>query len=204
MTVPTDDATGRTIDAARHGDGRAVDSLLERHLPALTAFLRTRVDGVVARRESVRDLVQSVCREVPTDLADFEYRGEESFRAWLFLMASRKLVDRHRYYRQDKRDVRAEELAGDAAESLVQRYASICTPSRQASAQEYIVLIEDALGSLPPAQREAILLSRIAEVSYAEIARQKGCDESAVRRLVARGLARLSLLLPPGSSLRER
>ena len=40
-----------------------------------------------------------------------------------------------------------------------------------------------------------MLLSRLAGVDYAEIARQKGISESAVRGLVARGLARLSGML---------
>jgi DNA-directed RNA polymerase specialized sigma24 family protein len=51
---------------------------------------------------------------------------------------------------------------------------------------------------LPEAQRDAVLLSRIAGLGYQEIARQKGITEAAVRGLVARGLARLAGLLGQG------
>ena len=47
-------------------------------------------------------------------------------------------------------------------------------------------------------QREAVALSRIVGLSYEEIAAQMECSESAVRGLVARGLARLSTLLQRG------
>ena len=55
----------------------------------------------------------------------------------------------------------------------------------------------------PDAQRDAVLLSRVAGLGYQEIARQKGISEAAVRGLVARGLARLAGLLgqqPPTGS----
>ena len=53
-----------TVDAARSGDRAAFDTLFARNMGALRAFVRARVGGVVAQRESVDDLVQSVCREV--------------------------------------------------------------------------------------------------------------------------------------------
>lgn len=71
--------------AARHRplvDSRAVterpptpdfDSLFQRNLPRLVAFIRARAGKAIALRESAADLAQSVCREVLADLKEFEY-----------------------------------------------------------------------------------------------------------------------------------
>lgn len=186
---------GDSLEAARRGDPEAFEALFAGTMPALMAFLRSRLDGVVAARESIRDLAQSVCREALTDLEKLAWRGPEAFRAWLFVLATRKLADRRRFHTQERRDARIEKPPADDASTILSGYASLTTPSREASAKEEIARVEDALQKLPDAQREALLLSRVAGLSYAEIARQKECDESAVRRLVARALARLALLL---------
>jgi RNA polymerase sigma-70 factor (ECF subfamily) len=87
--------------------------------------------------------------------------------------------------------------AGEEVE-LLGAYGSL-TPSRAAGAKEELARVESALQRLPEAQREVVLLSRIAGLSYQEIARQKGATEAAMRGMVARGLARLAGLLgrPP-------
>ena len=74
-----------------------MDRLLERHVPSLRKFLRLRCGPRIRDMESVSDLVQSVCREALQELDDFEYRGEPAFRAWLFRLAERRVVDRVRF-----------------------------------------------------------------------------------------------------------
>lgn len=185
-----------TMQAAAAGDRGAYDRLFEQNLPALVAFLRAKVGGELAERESVRDLAQSVCREVLRDLDGLAFRAEEQFRAYLFLQAARKVVDRYRYHKQEMRDpARVEPLPSEADEAeVLGAYASL-TPSRAAGAKEELSRVEQALQLLPEAQRDAVLLSRIAGLGYQEIAAQKGISEAAVRGLVARGLARLAGLL---------
>lgn len=183
-----------TVNAAKSGDREAHNALFERNLPTLVAFLRAKVGGELMERESVRDLAQSVCREVLKDLPKLEFHSEESFRSYLFLQASRKVVDRYRYHKQEMRDpAREEPLPSDTeAAELMGTYAPLVTPSRAAGAKEELSRVEQALQLLPEAQRDAVLLSRIAGLSYGEIALQKGISEAAVRGLVARGLARLA------------
>jgi RNA polymerase sigma factor (sigma-70 family) len=205
MTDATPPSAGRpSPDASPPGDGAQtqsppppppppLDELLERHLPELRAYLRRRARGLLAARESASDLAQSVCREVIEHVDRFEHgeRGAvESFRAWLYRTAERKLVDRYRYYTATKRDgVRVEE-DGDGNGSS--RLPLPATPSHQAVAREELAAAEAALARLEPAQREAILLSRVEGLPHAEIARRMGRSEGAVRNLVYRGLAQVA------------
>jgi RNA polymerase sigma factor (sigma-70 family) len=159
-----------------------LQELLERHLPDLRAYLRRRARGLLAARESASDLAQSVCREVIEHVDRFEHGAEESFRAWLYRTAERKLVSRYRYYTAIKRDGGPAEGEGPLPP----------TPSQQVSAREELAAAEAALARLEAPYREAILLSRIEGLSHAEIARRMGRSEGAVRNLVYRGLAQVA------------
>jgi len=192
-----------TITAARGGDQAAFDSLFARNLPPLMAFIRMKAGGQILARESVSDLAQSVCREVLMDGEDFEYRGETQFRNWLFLQATRKVMDRGRYLKAAKRDVAQEVSAdesNDEAQSLLECYGTFCTPSRAAGAREELARLETAIAQLPEQQRDAIASSRVLGLSYSEVAARMGVTESAVRGLVARGLSRLSGILEDATS----
>lgn len=187
-----------TVAAARAGDRAAFAALFERNVPRLIAFLRARVGGVITDKESVLDLAQSVCREALVDLGEFEMRSEAEFRNWLFVRAVRKVANRHRFLHRERRDVAREvgvDLSDEDAAGVVEVYATAFSPSRHASAREEIARLENALAQLPDAQREAIALTRVGELSYADAAEQTGRTESALRGLVMRGLARLAAIL---------
>lgn len=190
------------IAAARRGEPRAVDSLFARNLPPLVAFIRARAGKAIAARESAVDIAQSVFREVLEDVDRIELKGEGAFRNWLFMQATRKVLDRAKFHARDRRDA-AKEIAipevGPAADALLECYASIATPSRHAAAKEELARFEAAVQELPDAQRDAVTMSRLMGLSYEQIAQQMGATESAVRGLVARGLAALSSHLDDSS-----
>ena len=176
---------------------RDLDGLFERNLPMLIAFLRARVGSALAARESIQDLCQSVCREVLRDQAAMTFPNDESFRAFLFLQASRKIVDRARYHRMAMRDPdrEVERLDDGEARDLLAGCAEWLTPSRALADREELDRVEAAIRDLPHNQSEAVMLSRIGGVSYPEIARQLGTTVPAVRSLTARGLAKLAASL---------
>lgn len=193
------DAREEEIRAAATGDARALDSLFERCMTPLVCFIRARLGPAIAARESATDLAQSVFREVIQDFEALEYRGDTAFRGWLFQQAVRKILDRNRYYHRARRDVGREARASreDDFDALAGCYATLGTPSRHAAAREEVDRFERAVADLPEAQRDAVTMSRIMNLGYKEIAQVMGTSESAVRGLVARGLATLSAKLVP-------
>lgn len=198
----------RLVEAAGAGDRRAVDTLLARHLTALRAFVRLNAGRRLREREACSDLVQTVCREVLQGAAGFEYRGEAAFRAWLYQTARRKIIDRARFWRSERRTPRREvELdaparggSGEGEAGLLGCYATFCSPSRDAMAREEQERIEEAFAKLPPDQRKVISLARIAGLPHKEIAAQMDRNENAVRQLLFRALANLAVRLDRASA----
>ena len=181
------------VRAARDGDRHALEQLVTLHTGPLAAFVRARAGDLVREQESVDDLVQSVCREALSDLSRIEYRGDREFRSWLFLLATRKILDRKKFYRRERRDIGRVAALPDAGVSrLLDAYGTVATPSRIASAREELARIENAIGELPEPQRDAVLYVKLLGIPYADVAERLGRSESAVRGLVARGLTELA------------
>jgi RNA polymerase sigma-70 factor, ECF subfamily len=176
-----------------------LDQLIERHLPALRAFVRLRAGPTVARHESSSDLVQSVCREVLLGRDRFEFQGEAAFKSWLYTTALRKIVEKDRYWRAEKRDVarNVDAVASDESgeRSLLDCYATLATPSREVAMKEQLSRVERAFEELSEEQREVVTLHKIVGLSHAEIAKTTGKTEEGCRQLLRRGLVKLAELL---------
>jgi len=185
------------VDQASRGDARSVAVLVERHLPGVLAYVRANAGAALLAREGSFDLVQSACREVLADLGRHDYRDEAGFRHWMFLAAERKILDRARYHGREKRAGGREALSLSAAEaSLLERgYGSFSTPSAALLRREEIEALERGLAALSEEHRQVILLSKIVGLPHADIARELGKSEVAVRSLLHRALARLALEL---------
>ena len=194
-----EEAAQELVEAAARGEGKAVDRLLERHLPGLRAFVRLRSDRAVRAKESSSDLVQSVCREVIQGADNFEYRGMAAFKGWLFTAALRKIIEKDDYYSAQKRDVSKnvplQNSSAEGNENLLAAYSGICSPSQAAQSREELERVEKAFDELPDEYREVITLARIAGLSHAEIAQQLGRSEPACRQLLKRAMVRLAVLL---------
>ena len=119
------------IVAARRGEARAVDSLFARNMAPLVAFIRARAGHAIAARESASDIAQSVFREVLMDADRIELRGEGAFRNWLFMQATRKVLDRAKFHGRDRRDVSREVAIHYLGQKMGEAYAARSSePSR--------------------------------------------------------------------------
>lgn len=194
------DGVRSLAERAASGDTSALRELLGTHLPSIEAFVRLRVGKLLNHKESCSDIAQSACREALEALPNFEFRGPAEFRAWLFKHAVHKITAKARHHTAEKRDMRREvagnaKVAEEGDAELVFGAASICSPSRHAMAKEELAAFESAFAGLDEDYREAISLYKLAGLPYDEIAARMGKSEGAVRNLVYRGLARVSMAM---------
>jgi len=190
---PMADDLNDLLHAASRHDADAVATLLQQHLPALRAFVRLKAGPSLLARESCSDLAQSVCRDVLENAERFRFGGEAEFRKWLFTTAMRKIADRAEHWRAGKRDARREQAGLDEQE--IQGLAGIYTPSRQAAAREELQRAEEAFATLAPEKQDVVLMARLMGMSHAEIAKELGKTEVAVRSILSRALAELAARL---------
>lgn len=202
MTDPDEKDSRELVARTTLGDIGALDELFARHLPGLTAWVRLRAGELVLDRESVDDVVQSACREVLENIDRFQWGGEAGFRHWLYETALRKIRRKEAHWLAAKRDVRREarkpgRSAGGATsvDVVATAYRTFGTPSVPLRAREFVDRIETAFRTLPDVQQEALALSRIVGMSYAEIARATDRSEATVRSDVHRGLAAIADVL---------
>jgi RNA polymerase sigma-70 factor (ECF subfamily) len=185
LAVPPDPE--ELVRRATAGDAHSLAALLERYMPRLRSFVRLRVDASVRAQESASDLVQTVCREVLQNAEQFEYQGEERFRAWLFQTALNKIRDKAKYHHAERRSPAAQ--AGHVAGAEHPDPAgALHSASEVAIAKETAEAMEQAFDLLTDDYREVITLSRIVGLPHAEIGRSMGRSEAAVRVLLSRAL----------------
>lgn len=190
----------QVVESASRGDEAAMDTLIERHLPRLRAYVRLRMGAQLRAKESASDLVQSACREVLEHLDRYQHRGEANFRRWLFTTAARKVRDRVDFYRAEKRDVGREISPRDTSggDALAAVYADFVTPSADLDMRERVAGLEAAFDRLPEDYREVITLARIVGLPHREVGEAMGRSETASRMLLYRALAELAAELESG------
>src|SRR5262245_5162308 len=199
--------SGDLLRASRSGDRQALEALLCEHLPGLRAFVRLRMSPLMRARETEEDLVQSACCELLLALDDFEYRGEESFRGWLYTSVLNKLKKHERDLRAQRRDPAREVrlTPGDSSADgrpadVAAAYARALSPTQTLMSQERVAQLEAAFDGLPDEYREILTLARFARLGRAEIAVRMGRTEAAVRSLLMRARAALAHLLDRAST----
>lgn len=163
---------------------------LVEHLQKVRAFVRLRMPAELRRRESESDVVQVACLQVLDRATGVEFRGERALVNWLFGAVDNAVRDMLKGQRAERRNPARE--VRDPATSLLESYATFCTPSRILAAKEDVERIEVAMDTLSDAQREVVMLSCLVGLSHDEIAAQTGMSKDSVRTHLHRGLARLA------------
>jgi RNA polymerase sigma factor (sigma-70 family) len=166
--------------AATRSEPEAFGVFYRRHVTALLRYLVSRTGRP--------DVAADVCAEVFASALESASRYDPSrapARAWLFAIASSRLVDS---FRRGQVEDRARRRLGMPARELT---------DRDIERVEELVDLERGLDAaalvadLPEEQREAVLARIVDERSYADIADDLQVSQAVVRQRVSRGLTAL-------------
>lgn len=178
------------------------DALLERCLPIVVGVVRRQLGSLLRSREESLDLAQSVCRQALEHAADFEFRTQEQFRAWLVTLVEHKIRDRYREVLAAKRDVRRERRIGPdengAARDSGDLRAETSGPSSRAARRDESAVLREAIQALPEPLKEALRLHQLLGFSYEEVARRTGCTPKQARLRVQKAKLDLARALKLG------
>lgn len=159
-----DEADSVLIERWKTGDSRAASELVERHADALARFAAS-----TGEREEIEELVQDTFVRAFGSLQAF--RGESSFRTWLFTIERRLMLDRRRAEQRQKSLVPIEapdaQTTYDALDGMV--------------AQETATRVRRAVNGLSPMQRDVFAMRVEQGMSYKEIAAVLETSEGAAR-----------------------
>lgn len=180
-------------EKARHGSPDDVNAFYERCARKLLPIIRLRLGRTLRREMESRDILQAVlCKS----LGRLDHVKEPAaVMAWLARIAENEIRDQADYYKRQRRDaaMRAPIEAAVDLPAPVRHALSQAIVSRQTEA------LEAALEELDEAQRELIVLRKLEELTFPEIASRLGKSEDACRMAFSRAMAALTLKLagPP-------
>ena len=190
--------TSRLLAHARDGSQGAIQALYVLYQERLQGAIRKQVGPKLRARMETVDLVQSVWKDCLADVADFDYRGPDSFFRWLAVRVLRKIQDKGRYWEADKRNPDREQPIVDPGSSDVgvpPPPARDASPDDLAMAEESRLRLVRALQQLPEPQRRIVILRLRDGKSFQEIAALVGKTEAAVLKAHARAMARVRDLM---------
>lgn len=111
--------------------------------------------------------------------------------AWLVAIARNKAIDHHRH--TGRLPVPAGPFGTEASGSLARNEGDVVV--RAVETSEDASLVWEAIGKLPPKQREAVVYHHLAGLRYATVAELLGNSQAAARRAAADGMKALRVLL---------
>jgi RNA polymerase sigma-70 factor (ECF subfamily) len=160
-------------DLAR-GDMAALGTLVERHQEKAMALAYR----MLGRWDQAEDAAQDAFLHVHRAAA--AWRPEAKFSTWLYRVVVNRCLDMKRRAAREPAEMpqNADALFGDEPPDPVEQ-------------SESARLIREAVQSLPPRQRAALILHRYHELSHDQIAQATGSSVSAVESLLVRAYAHL-------------
>lgn len=165
------------------GNMRAFEQLYLRHKNPLLRYFLRQVDSRATAEELFQETWQSVIK------ASDNYQASAKFTTWLYHMARNKLIDHYR------KQGRGEELSLDEQTEMQPAANSIDEPEQQLndaqSKQQYLW----ALGQLPPAQREVLVLKIESAMTVQEIAETIQDNAEAVKSRLRYAVQKLKQLI---------
>jgi len=194
----------RLMLQVREGSAAAFEALVEKHQKRLVMVL----EHLVSDRTQAEDLAQDVFLRVYR--ARERYVPTAKFSTWLYTITHNVASNSIRKSSRRKEINLVTSPSGSMPVRPLDTMAkdkSNLMPTRLADQKEMEKVIRDAIQSLGPRQRMAMLLSKYEGMSYNEIAESMELTTQAVKSLLSRARGNLKELLAPylnsGKSARE-
>lgn len=177
------DSTLDVLERARHGDGEAARVLIERTVGPLRRWARGRLPNYARAGANTEDVVQDAVVRALARVEQFEHRSVDGMQHYLRESVRNRIRDEVR--RVARRGV-GEELPDALHDSAYSPLEELILKERS---ERYL----EALRSLKPADRQAIILRLEHRHPFEEIARKLGKGSpDAARMAVTRAVKRLA------------
>ena len=163
------------VSAARNGNQRAFELLVERHQRRMLAIARRYTRG----REDAEDVVQQTFQKAFVHLNKFQ--GKSSFSTWLTRIAINEalMLLRRRRALHEMHVGESSEREGNSWYPEMPDLSS--DPEANYARRERVRILTVALGNLRPGLRRAVELRDLGELSTSETARRMGLSVAAVK-----------------------
>ena len=179
------------ISRAKSGDAEAFRALVVRHQRKVYAVAL----GIVKDPDLAWDVSQESFVRVHRHLADF--KGDAAFSTWVMRIAHHLSIDVLRKERASSRDaiddVRESDLE-DASDGVLATTLD-SNPQRGVLRRELHGKITEALGRIPVAHREILVLREVEGLSYEELAKELGIPKGTVMSRLFHARKKMQALL---------
>lgn len=179
--------TQQLFEQARRGAPEDVNAFYERCARKLLPLIRLRLGRSLRSEMESRDILQTVLCKSFQRLQQVE--DPAAIMSWLARIAENEIRDQADFYQRARRDRALRAQLDDAAD--------VPSPVRQALSQaimsEQASRLEAALESMSSGERDLIVLRKLEELTFPEIAARLGKSEDACRMAFSRAMAALTM-----------
>jgi RNA polymerase sigma-70 factor (ECF subfamily) len=189
----------KLIERAGEGDEAAAAELFARHRERLRRMVQLRLDRRLQGRVDPSDVLQEAYLDVSRKLPEFAQKESMPFFLWLRLVVGERLLRVHRQHlgtamRDPAREISIHQGVNQPASSeflAAQLMGRLTSASRAYARAEMQDLLQQALDSMDPIDREVIALRHFEELGNEETAQVLGLSIAAASKRYVRALLRL-------------
>jgi RNA polymerase sigma-70 factor (ECF subfamily) len=198
----TDEGSG-LLRRAAGGDQEALHALFTQHRDRLKRMVHLRLSRRLAGRVDDSDVLQESYLEVSKRLDEYLKEPSIPFFLWLRNMTAMKLAEVHRRHlgtqlRDADREVTLHRGGFPMADSVslaAQLLGKLSAPSQAAIKAETRLVVQEALNSMDPIDREVLALKHFEQLSTTEIAEVLGLSKAGAGSRYLRAIKRLREIL---------
>jgi RNA polymerase sigma-70 factor, ECF subfamily len=191
------------LHRAAAGDQEALRAVFSRYRDRLKRMVQLRLSRRLSGRVDDSDVVQESFLDVSRRLNEYLANPSTSFFLWLRNMTALKLAEVHRRHlgtqlRDAGREVtlhRGGLPMADSVSLAAQLLGKLTAPSQAAIKAETRLLVQEALNSMDPIDREVLALKHFEQLSTTEIADVLGLSKAGAGSRYLRAIKRLREIL---------